>query len=121
MSFLKRYCCDSCKFELYDGRIICPCVRKPAGWLQRLFGIKYIMQCLPDPAIGGPKINENSIRYMSPIYCFSCRKIRMIEIDKIKHCPICRGTAIFHVDDMVGKDCPKCLSGKILDNIYAIT
>jgi predicted Zn-ribbon and HTH transcriptional regulator len=45
----------------------------------------------------------------------------MIEIDKIKHCPICRGTAIFHVDDMVGKDCPKCLSGKILDNIYAIT
>jgi DNA-directed RNA polymerase subunit RPC12/RpoP len=132
MGILRSIKCSTCGFTLLTGTGVAPYVKKPKGFLRRLFGLGENKVFLQDPPAGNLSknfpnkelselIQEKQVGHYAAYLCLSCLKIFELDSSSEKKCKHCKRTSVKSVFEMVGEKCPKCGDGIIEDKRIGIT
>jgi hypothetical protein len=120
MGIIRSIKCSSCGFTLIAGSAgVAPYIKKPKGFLRKLFGLGERKVFLQDPPTGnlpgnfGDKelpdlIKEKRVGHYAAYLCLSCLKIFDLDSSTEKKCNRCKSISVKSVFEMVEEKCPKC-------------
>jgi hypothetical protein len=132
MAIIKNIKCNECGFQLLWGSGAVTYVRLSPGFIRKLFGMKGKKIFLKEPSGGGNDIEvagkdiatlieEGRIEHDSKYICLSCLHLFSLDSESPKLCSKCKSSNVRSVFEMVGKKCPRCLSGIIEEKIVGIS
>jgi hypothetical protein len=119
MGIIRTIKCSTCGFTLIAGSAgVAPYVKKPKGFLKKLFGLGEKKVFLQDPPTSnlsknfGDKelsdlIEEKRVGHYASYLCLSCLKVFDLDSSSEKKCKHCKSTSVKTVFEMVGEKCPK--------------
>ena len=130
MAIVRSIKCDRCGLVLLKcgtGTVVY--MRKPAGFIRRLLGLRGKKEYLSEPPIAKRQksldmdqaIQEGRFGYRTVCFCLDCLKKFSLDSESVKRCKKCKSTNIKSASQIIGMLCPKCRQGMIVDKKIGIT